>query len=413
MKYASVCDGIGAVHVAWQPLGWKCLWTSEIDAFPAAVVAQRWGFQNYGDALMHAGATNAFDFMRWEDSDGETPDLIVSGTPCQSFSVAGLRQGLRDPRGGLMLTFVEIAHRYRPRWLVWENVPGVLSSGRGRDFGSLLGALGHLGYGWAYRVLDAQWFGLAQRRKRCFLVGSLGDQRSAAAVLFERESVRRDNPPKREKGSGSASRAAGCAGGGSAVKTLTIWQPCRDCGNDWCNVHEKHAADCPCPDLEKWARDPAETPLDFAAASTAIFTGDGIVADRVSANERHTYTHEGNTFRLHNCVGVPFAKSRRAQSATDDETWIAGDVAPTVNCFDQGDTRTTVAVAHEMRVRRLTPRECERLQGFPDDYTAIEFRGKPAVDGPRYKAIGNSMAVPVMRWLGERIAAVERSVGQS
>lgn len=114
MRYASVCDGIGAVHVAWQPLGWKCSWTSEIDAFPAAVVEQRWGFQNYGDALMHAGSAGAFDFMKWEDADAEAPELIVSGTPCQSFSVAGLRQGLRDPRGGLMLTFVEIAQRYRP-----------------------------------------------------------------------------------------------------------------------------------------------------------------------------------------------------------------------------------------------------------------------------------------------------------
>lgn len=409
MRYASVCDGIGAVHVAWQPLGWKCQWTSEIDAFPAAVVEQRWGFQNYGDALMHAGAAGAFDFMKWEDGDAEAPELIVSGTPCQSFSVAGLRQGLRDPRGGLMLTFVEIAQRYRPRWLVWENVPGVLSSGGGRDFGSLLGALGHLGYGWAYRVLDAQWFGLAQRRKRCFLVGNLGDHRRAAAVLFERESVCRDNPPKREKGWGSASKAAGRFDGGSQQQGVTIWQPCRDCGNDWCNIHGQHAAECGCPHLEEWKRDPAETPMPRSDEGVAVFTGDGVTADPLSANEAHTYTHEGNNFRLHNCVGIPFAKSRRAQSATDDETCVLGDVAPTVNCFDQGDTRATVAVATEMRVRRLTPRECERLQGFPDDYTAITFRGKPAADAPRYKAIGNSMAVPVMRWLGERIDAVERS----
>ena len=143
------------------------------------------------------------------------------------------------------------------------------------------------------------------------------------------------------------------------------------------------------------------------ADEVVAFTGDGIVADPLSANEAHTYTHEGNNFRLHNCVGVPFSKSRRAQSAIDDETWVPGDVSPTMNCFDQGDTRTTVAVAQQMAVRRLTVRECERLQGFPDDYTAITYNGRPAADGPRYKAIGNSMAVPVMRWIGERIAATE------
>lgn len=413
MRYASVCDGIGAVHVAWQPLGWTCEWTAEIDAFPSAVVQQRWGFENYGDALMHAGAADAFNFMRWDYENAEGPEVIVSGTPCQSFSVAGFRQGLRDPRGGLMLTFVEIAERLRPRWLVWENVPGVLSSNRGRDFGALLGALGHLGYGWAYRVLDAQWFGLAQRRRRVFLVGCLGDQRRAGSVLFERESVCRDNPPKREKGACSTFNSSCCLDGGVKREGVMLWQPRKDCGNDWCNIHGQHAADCGCPHLEEWSCDPAETPMPGRDQGVKVFTGDGVVADPISANEAHAYTHEGNNFCLHNCVGIPFAKSRRAQSADDDETWVAGDVAPTINCFDQGDTRATVAVASEFRVRRLTPRECERLQGFPDDYTAITFRGKPAADGPRYKAIGNSMAVPVMRWIGERIAAVERQAGRS
>jgi DNA (cytosine-5)-methyltransferase 1 len=174
-----------------------------------------------------------------------------------------------------------------------------------------------------------------------FLVACAGDQRSAAAVLFERESVRRDTPPQREEGEVRfAVEATGSVDGGGSSEGMTVWQPCRDCG-------------------------------------------------------------------------IPFTKSRRAQSSTDDETWVPGTVAPTLNCFDQGDTRATVAIATEMRVRRLTPRECERLQGFPDDYTAITFQGRPAADGPRYKAIGNSMAVPVMRWLGERIEAVERSVGRS
>ena len=408
MRYASVCDGIGAAHVAWQPLGWQCSWTSEIEPFPAAVVRQRWGFQNYGDALLHDGAADALPFMRWEDEGGKRPELIVSGTPCQSFSVAGLRQGLKDPRGGLMLTFIEIAQRYRPQWLVWENVPGVLSSNGGRDFGSLLGALGHLGYGWAYRVLDAQWFGVAQRRRRVFLVGCFADQRSAAAVLFEREGVCRDHPPQRKKVEADASsNAFGRADGGGERQAVTIWEPCRDCGNDWCNIHGKHALECGCPELDAWEKDPAETILPSPSPGVSVFTGDGITADPLTANEANTYTHEGNNFRLHNCVGIPFSKSRRDQSSTDDETWIPSEVAPTLNCFDQGDTRTTVAVATQIRVRRLTPLEAERLQGFPDNYTAITFQGRKAADGPRYKAIGNSMAVPVMRWIGERIAMVE------
>jgi DNA (cytosine-5)-methyltransferase 1 len=379
MRYASVCDGIGAAHVAWQPLGWECAWTSEIEAFPSEVVRQRWGFQNYGDALMHDGAADALPFMRWEDESGRGPELIVSGTPCQSFSVAGLRQGLKDPRGGLMLTFVEIAQRYRPRWLVWENVPGVLSSNGGRDFGALLGALGHLGYGWAYRVLDAQWFGVAQRRRRVFLVGCLADKRRAAAVLFEREGVR-GNPPARGAKGASVARALGASTGGASAK-------------------------------------------------------------------EQQYTFVGGNNEPPNALECePFTKAKRAQSTEDDETWVPGDVSPTINCFDQGDTRATTVVAQgftysgysnkpawitgdrtdclpssghgdtshqgigvmtQTAVRRLTPMECERLQGFPDGYTAITFKGRPASDGPRYKAIGNSMAVPVMRWIGQRIAMVD------
>jgi DNA (cytosine-5)-methyltransferase 1 len=241
-----------------------------------------------------------------------------------------------------------------------------------------------------------------------FLVGCLADQRRAAAVLFEREGVCRDHPPQREKIKANASsNTSGRIDGGSERQAVTIWEPCQDCGNDWCNIHGKHASECGCPDLDAWAKDPAETLLPPQTPGITVFTGDGITADPLSANEAHTYTHEGNNFRLHNCVGIPFAKSRRAQSSTDDETWIPSEVAPTLNCFDQGDTRATVAVATELRVRRLTPLEGERLQGFPDNYTAITFQGRKAGDGPRYKAIGNSMAVPVMRWIGQRIAMVD------
>lgn len=182
MRFLSVCSGIEAASVAWNPLGWKAVAFSEIEPFPCAVLAHHYpDTPNWGDMTK---------FQEWPD---EPIDLLCGGTPCQSFSVAGLRKGLDDPRGNLMLTFGAIAAKYRPKWLVWENVPGVLSSNGGRDFGTFLGMLGQLGYGFAYRVLDAQYFGVPQRRRRVFVVGCLGGWRSAAAVLFEQESFKGDS----------------------------------------------------------------------------------------------------------------------------------------------------------------------------------------------------------------------------
>ncbi len=193
LRYLSVCSGIEAASVAWEPLGWQPEAFAEVEKFPSAVLAHHW-----------LNVPNLGDMTQYEQWKLGAIDLLVGGTPCQSFSVAGLRQGLRDPRGGLMLTYLEIAQRHRPRWLVWENVPGVLSSHGGRDFGAFLGALGDLGYGWAYRVLDAQWFGVAQRRRRVFVVANAGDGAAAAAVLFESESVRRNPAPSREAGQRTA-----------------------------------------------------------------------------------------------------------------------------------------------------------------------------------------------------------------
>src|SRR5690606_13168133 len=154
VRYLSVCSGIEAATVAWHPLGWTPVGFSEIEKFPSAVLAHHYpAVRNFGDMTR---------YREWPDV---RPDLLVGGTPCQSFSVAGLRKGLDDPRGNLALVFLGLVDRYRPRWVVWENVPGVRSSGKGRDFGAFLGALGELGYGWAYRSLDAQYFGLAQRRE--------------------------------------------------------------------------------------------------------------------------------------------------------------------------------------------------------------------------------------------------------
>jgi DNA (cytosine-5)-methyltransferase 1 len=189
MRYLSVCAGIEAASVAWHDLGWTPVAFSEIEAFPSAVLAHHFpGVPNWGDMTK---------FKDWPD---ESIDVLVGGTPCQSFSVAGLRKGLADPRGNLMLTYLAIADRYRPEWLVWENVPGVLSSNGGRDFGAFLGGLGQLGYGFAYRVLDAQYFGVAQRRRRVFVVGNARDWRRAAAVLFESASLSGNPAPRRKTG---------------------------------------------------------------------------------------------------------------------------------------------------------------------------------------------------------------------
>lgn len=196
LRYLSVCSGIEAATVAWHPLGFIPVWFAEIDPFARAVLLHHYrSVPNRGDIIR---------FREWPDA---VVDVLVGGTPCQSFSIAGLRAGLADPRGNLALVYLAIAERYWPRWLVWENVTGVLSSNGGRDFGAILGGLVELGYGVAYRVLDAQYvrvdgfpFAVPQRRRRVIVVGHLGDWRRAAAVLFERESLCWDHPPRRSPG---------------------------------------------------------------------------------------------------------------------------------------------------------------------------------------------------------------------
>lgn len=181
LNYLSVCSGIEAASVAFEPLGWKPLGFSEIDNFPSQVLADRFPrVRNFGDMT---------SFKEW-NIDRESVNLIVGGTPCQSFSIAGLRRGMEDPRGNLALCFVSMVKYFNPEWIIWENVPGVLSSSGGRDFGSLISALGSIGYGFAWRVLDAQYFGVPQRRRRLFLVGhSSGCSIRPGKVLFESESL--------------------------------------------------------------------------------------------------------------------------------------------------------------------------------------------------------------------------------
>jgi DNA (cytosine-5)-methyltransferase 1 len=419
MRYASVCDGIGAAHVAWQPLGWECAWTSEIEPFPSAVVDERWKLKNVGDMTK----------LTEEQLQHEGPiSLLVGGTPCQSFSVAGLRKGLEDPRGNLALRFTQLVGVLRPTWVVWENVPGVLSSGGGRDFGTFLGALAELGYGFAYRVLDAQWFGVAQRRRRVFVVGHLGDWRRAAAVLFERESVFGNPPTRGATGQGITSSLEGIAGNVSSKWAKGTGGPA---GDECYNLVAFH---------------PTQDPISSVDGSThAMGCGSkgGCCTQAVAVAQGFTYSGysnqpawmtgdgtdclpaSGHSDGSHQAVGVvafdtynqdlnsQVTQSLRSSAGGgaydrcvmyDGYNQIANeDISPSVRIGrDSGD-----CLVLPMAVRRLTPRECERLQGFPDDYTLVTYRNKPAADGPRYKALGNSMAVPVMRWIGERIATVD------
>jgi DNA (cytosine-5)-methyltransferase 1 len=202
MKFATVCSGIGAPETAWIPLGWECQFHSEIEPFPSAVLKHH-----------YPNTPNLGDMTKWKGWPDYAIDLICGGCPCQSFSIAGLRKGLDDPRGNLTLTYLAIINRYRPRWVVYENVPGLLSDKTGA-FGAFLGGLAELGYGFAYRILDAQFtrveshpHAVPQRRRRLFVVGYCsqpvgdpGDWRVAAAVLLERESLQRNTPPCREAG---------------------------------------------------------------------------------------------------------------------------------------------------------------------------------------------------------------------
>jgi site-specific DNA-cytosine methylase len=651
MKYGSVCSGIEAASVAWESLGWQAQWYSEIEHFPSAVLAHRFpAVPNLGDMTQIHNS---------EHFNGNSIDLLVGGTPCQSFSVAGLRKGLDDTRGQLMLTFCELAARKRPRWVVWENVPGVLSSNKGEDLASFLGLLTGReihppvggwknsgvvegigsAYGVAWTVLDAQYFGVAQRRRRIFAVGYLGDWRPAAAVLFESYRLSGDIKEGRKKRKATSADVEGGSGGDGIPRVSGSLDT--ECGGGklthqsvnnghlvpaWWNGEQTAATLTKqnangaqrMPDKDnlgavleptKWispdgnetvgtlrARDykgignddltqgrglavahafkvrggsetetgeqggtPGKkagkgylgsdelaftigTTQDQQIAQPIAYSFDSLASNSMKSSNPHSGCREVETSKTldtshpdpsKNQGGiavaqpVPFRKAKRAQSKDDHETWEQDEKTNTLNAFDVGDIRTTQAVVESsnrsaafipkngakargigyaeeqtptldtgcsnfgvvhpiavdtynqtvnensvqtirsdgnhtdrtgavlqpiavdtynqkinehttqtigssasdvnhygavltpqqptMAIRRLTPTECERLQGFPDGWTKIPYRNKPeevCPDGPRYKACGNSMAVPVMRWIGQRIQMVEEILKQ-
>lgn len=428
MKYLSVCSGVEAATVAWHSLGWQPVAFSEIESFPSAVLAHHYpNVPNLGDMTK---------YKEWNLN--ESIDILVGGTPCQSFSVAGLRKGLEDPRGNLALTYVGILDRFRPKWFIWENVPGVLSSGGGRDFGSFLGAVAECGYGFAYRVLDAQNFGVPQRRRRVFVVGHLGDWQPAAKVLFESESLSGDFKSGRKTRksvtgfvessfgqyredviAGTTKASGGVLGGGSET---------------FLTVYENHPSDSRVKEMGETCQTVTSTwgtgggNIPFVQNVSYALQGSGSTSKRSNGmgyKEEQSYTL--NTTDVH---GVAFGWKNSSHQGMSVDTIsptldksktpavavpLTNIVAPTLTASNNPSrspqsTEVTNQVASvyaaSTAVRRLTPVECERLQGFPDNYTQIPWNKKVSVDCPdglRYKAMGNSMAVPVMNWIGTRI----------
>jgi DNA (cytosine-5)-methyltransferase 1 len=450
-----VCSGIEAASVAWEPLGWRAGAFSEIDPFARALLAH-----HYPDT------PNWGDMTRYKDwPDATDVDVLCGGTPCQSFSVAGRRGGLDDPRGNLMLVFGAIAAKYRPRWLVWENVPGVLSSNGGRDFGVFLWMLAQLRYGFAYRILDAQYFGVAQQRRRVFVVGCLRDWRGAAAVLFERQSLRWDTAPRRQAGQ-DITGTLGCraqgggglgtdfeCGGGLIASTGEVSHYLNAGGmgrldyesetliahtlrGDGFDASEDGtgrgtplapvAFDCKASGRNGFAVGEVVSTLRSMGHAGSHQNGGGHAAVAYAIQE-HAVRENVNagpqgagikadiayTLEARNKVqSVAYGfQPRIARNGRGDMGDVVGALAAQAGKTGKGDAAPCVATG--MAVRRLTPRECERLQGFPDDYTLIPWRGKSAEhcpDGPRYRALGNSWATPVARWIGQRIAQVDAIV---
>ena len=368
MKYASVCSGIEAASVAWHDLGWDPAWFSEIEPFPSAVLAHHYpAVQNLRDMTRIAD--------RIMTGEVSAPDVLVGGTPCQSFSISGLRAGLSDHRGALTLEYVRIANvidavrsiRGEPSCItLWENVPGVLNS-KDNAFGCFLGALAGedcelvpAGRKWtnagcvfgptravAWRVLDAQYFGVPQRRERVFVVSSAREGFNPAKILFEFEGLRRDSPPCRGQREASARHAE--IGSGESGERSQIAFGRNNCSGE----------------------------IDVTAALNAH-------------SGRYDFASETFVVDVH---AIAF-DSRQDPVSSQDVFGALGSSSPQAQ-----------SIATKSQVRRLTALECERLQGFPDNWTLVPWRGGLAPDTRRYKAIGNSMAVPVMRWIGQRIAA--------
>ncbi|EEI0752045.1 Dam family site-specific DNA-(adenine-N6)-methyltransferase [Salmonella enterica] len=467
MRYGSVCSGIEAASVAWESLGWQPAWFAEIEAFPSAVLAHHWpDVTNLGDMTGIAAAVHA--------GDVEAPDMLVGGTPCQAFSIAGLRYGLADKRGQLSLSYVELANaiddKRRERGeeeaiTVWENVPGVLSS-KDNAFGCFIGALAGescelqpAGGKWpnagcvygpsrivAWRVLDAQFFGVAQRRRRVFVVASARKEFDPAEVLFEFDSLRRDTPPRREPQTAVTTDTGSGIEGGSHWDNPANPHPTLNQANNIGGIGASNQevfsqrgaglvsgaySDISRTLLAKENDSTAEDLDTYILAYGGGNTGGNIDVATACTAHGVRMDFDTETFAVHGTqdpdtnheLAHTLGRNHGQENVIITEPYTiairGGEEGSTVEVHNDGTANALLtpnggragigvgAVGWGMQVRRLTPVECERLQGFPDNHTLISWRGKDAADcpdGQRYKAIGNSMAVPVMRWIGERIA---------
>ena len=372
MKYGSVCSGVEAATVAWHDLGWEPQFFSEFDEFPSAVLKNHYpDVPNYGDMTK---------YKDWNLND-KSIDLLVGGTPCQSFSISGLRKGLHDDRGNLMLEYLRMADELKPKWIVWENVVGVLSSNKGRDFGTFLTALGgKSGMGSPTECWTLNTSEFPKGADVCSLSGCLGDWRSAGKVLFKPESLVGGSCAEQRKGE-------------RVAPTVTTGPPFSRTGNE---------------------RVEAEALVTFSPQNSA---SNGLSISEHTVPTLQTKKQSAVAIPIHDQATRFSGKRGEKQDGKGNGFGIGEDGAP-MNTLTRGDRH---AVAYkdlrffdtfrEMKVRRLTPRECERLQGFPDDWTRIQWKGKKpeeCPDGHRYKAMGNSMAVPVMRWIGQQINQVNQ-----
>ena len=436
--YGSVCSGIEAASVAWEPIGWKPAWFAEIEPFPCAVLTHHWPHvTNLGDMTKIAAQV--------ANDNVPAPDVLVGGTPCQAFSVAGARRGLDDDRGFLTIKFVELANAIdqkraandnQPAVIVWENVPGVLST-KDNAFGAFLGLLSgedcllvppgrkwtNAGYVHgpqrtiAWRVLDAQYFGVAQRRRRVFVVASAREGFDPAAVLFEREGVRRDTAPSREKGTAVAALTANGVGtcgaddnqgqAGHLVPIATSTWPVSHC----LNAGGMGRIDYETETMVVHGTQDPDTNTELAHTLGRNQGQENAVAYPLLEIGKRTGTSTTDP-RAGLGVGGAGDPMFTLQAGAQHGVCVTGSVTHTLKAegFDasedaseDGTGRGQPIVPSGMAVRRLTPVECERLQDFPDGHTNVPYRGKPASDGPRYKAIGNSMAVCCMEWIGNRI----------
>jgi DNA (cytosine-5)-methyltransferase 1 len=500
LRYLSLFSGIEAATVAWHPLGWEPVAFAEVERFPSAVLAHHYpSVPNLGDVTQITDSRIA--------ALGQI-DLVVGGSPCQDLSVAGKRAGLGGERSSLFHQQIRIFHAARhfcgARWLLWENVPGAFSSNQGRDFATVVNSMAGCRLnvpndGWGsegvalgqhglveWSVLDAQWFGLAQRRRRVFVVLDTGNWADREPILLERDGLRGDTPPSRHarqdtaptlashaRGGGGLGTDFDCDGGliafggnnsSGPIRVSTTLQACSSVRLDWesetfvtqvsgaLNANGKAAGSATQQDAENGMLvvhtlrgegfDASEdgtgrgTPLVpvYSIQAGAVRENPASGPNGIGVQADLAYTIEARAEVQ--AIAFPANLSGTQCASAEDlspslgaknPTAVAygfqpriarngrGDMGEVVSALNaqsgetgKGDAAPCVALGSG--VRRLTPRECERLQGFQDDYTAVPWRGKPAdqcTDGPRYKSLGNSMAVPVMRWIGLRIAQAE------